>query len=74
MIASLLEHGDDTAGVHMTGSSIWMLISMIAFSIFLLSFAWTLLRPYRRSERHAHDEIGDDELERVLRDTRSRKP
>ena len=73
----LLAHGDDAGSVHMSGGSVWALISMIAFSIFLLSIAWTLTRPTREpkstaadiaTERFAHGEIGVDEFRRALRD------
>ena len=73
----LLAHGDDAGSVHMRGGSVWALISMIAFSIFLLSIAWTLMRPTREAkataadiatERFAHGEISVDEFQRALRD------
>jgi uncharacterized membrane protein len=73
----LLAHGDDAAATHMSGSSVWMLISMIAFSIFLLCIAWTLVRPTKdhkptaadiATERFARGEIGDDEFKRSVLD------
>ena len=80
-VASALRHGDDPAGVHMSGSSIWVVISMIAFSIFLLTIAWTLVRPKRRTansardaiiEHYAQGKLDDDEVVRLLRGIRSR--
>jgi uncharacterized membrane protein len=74
---AFLLHGDDAGVTHMSGSTVWMLISMIAFSIFLISIAWTLIRPTREveptvadiaTERFAQGEIGDDEFWRALRD------
>lgn len=79
MSASLLAHDGVT---HMGGESVWMLISMIAFSLFLLAFAWALLRPAKPSnstpadiaaERFAHGEIDADDFERIVRDVKSRR-
>jgi uncharacterized membrane protein len=73
----LLAHRDDAGSVHMSGGSVWALISVIAFSIFLISIAWMLMRPTRESkstaaaiatERFAHGEISVDEFSRALRD------
>ncbi|WP_148288594.1 hypothetical protein [Ilumatobacter nonamiensis] len=78
----LLQHGDEMGAGHMGGSSVWMVISMIAFSIFLLWIAWSLIRPSRGSDptaadtvarRYGHGEIDDDEFQRALIDIRSRR-
>lgn len=79
MIASILAHDGVT---HTDGGSVWMLISMIAFSLFLLAFAWALLRPSKpsaptlgeiASERFAQGEIDADDFERVVRDIKSHR-
>jgi len=81
IVAALLEHGDDTTS-HMSSGSLWMTISMMAFAVFLLAFAWTLLRPRRQSpptpadiatERYARGEIDADDFERILTDVDSRR-
>ena len=67
---------------HMDGGSVWMLISMIAFSLFLLAFAWALLRPSKPSartpadiatERFAQGKIDADDFERIVRDIKSHR-
>lgn len=68
----------ESAGApHMGGGSSWTVLSMVAFSLFLLAFAWSLLRPSKRStsttadiatERFAQGEIDADEFERILND------
>lgn len=67
MISAFVAHDAD--------SSSWTVISMIAFSGFLLAIAWSLLRPQRPSirssgdeavERFARGEIDADEFERSL--------
>lgn len=79
MSAALLSH-DGVA--HMGGESVWMLISMIAFSLFLLAFAWALLRPTKPSdstpadiaaERFAHGEIDADDFQRIVSELKSRR-
>lgn len=82
MIAAVLLGHDDGAGTaHMATGSIWAVLSVIAFSLFLLAFAWSLLRPTRNSsptpadiatERYAHGTIDADDFERILRDIESR--
>ena len=81
-MSDLLGHGDGGTGVHMTNASLWALISTIAFAIFLLMIAWTLVRPNRDSrdetadaltERYAHGELSDDEFTQLLSIIRSRK-
>lgn len=52
MSAASLAHDGAT---HAGDGSIWMLISMIAFSLFLIAFAWALLRPTKRAECTAVD-------------------
>ncbi len=78
--STLLAHGDGAA--HMDGGSIWMVLSMIAFSLFLLAFAWSLLRPTRQrpptpadvaTERYARGKIDADDFERILGDIESRR-
>jgi uncharacterized membrane protein len=53
-----------------------MVLSMIAFSLFLLAFTWSLLRPAkqpsstpadRATEQFAQGEIDADDFERILR-------
>lgn len=77
----LLAHNGDEAS-HMSGGSVWMVVSMIAFSLFLLAFAWRLLRPSRQSpstaadiatERYARGEIDADDFERMVSDITSRR-
>ena len=67
---------------HIGNGSVWVVISMIVFSLFLLAFAWSLLRPLKTSpptpadnaaERYAQGKIDADDLERILRDTRSHR-
>ncbi len=64
----------------MTVDSIWMALSMIAFSLFLVAFAWSLLRPTKHSpctpadiatERYAQGKIDAVDFERILRDIKS---
>jgi hypothetical protein len=78
--ASLLAH--DGAS-HAGDGSMRMLISMVALSVFLLAFAWALVRPSKPSvstpadiaaERFAHGEIDADDFERAVRDLKSRRP
>ncbi|MEP1124669.1 MAG: hypothetical protein ABJH68_12360 [Ilumatobacter sp.] len=78
MITSeLLGHADSASAAHMAAGSIWTVLSMIAFSLFLFVFAWSLMRPTRHSpptpadiaiERYAHGMIDADDLERILSD------
>ena len=79
MSASLLAHDGAT---HMGDGSIWVLISMIAFSLFLLAFAWALLRPSKPSgptsadvatEQFAQGKIDADDFERIVRDIESHR-
>ncbi|MFN3255377.1 MAG: hypothetical protein ACE37B_06755 [Ilumatobacter sp.] len=65
----------------MNGGSAWMVISMIAFSIFLLLFFWSILRPARRTEsaaadlateRSGHGQM-DGDFERIVRDIKAHK-
>lgn len=76
-LIAIVRHGDGSGVSHMDGNSVWMFISMVAFLIFLLSIAWTLLRRQKRperspgdgpAERYAHGEIDDDEFQRAVRD------
>lgn len=59
------------------------MISLIAISLFLLAFAWALLRPPKQTphtladgaiERYARGEIDAADFERILGDTRSHRP
>ena len=77
---TLLAHGDD--GAHMGGGSIWVLLSMVAFAVFLLAFAWSLIRPTRQRhpsptnnavERYALGQIDADDFERIIGDIESRR-
>lgn len=70
----LADTGPD--GEHVMAGSIWMLLSMIAFSIFLLACAWMLLRPQkpkrltpadRAMKRFARGEVDADDFERTVR-------
>lgn len=79
--AMLLGHGDGKGATHMDAGSVWMVLSMIAFSLFLLAFAWSLLRPSKHSphtradlatEQYAHGSIDADDFERILREIESR--
>lgn len=79
MSAALFAHDGVT---HTTGESALILISMIAFSLFLLAFAWALLRPSRpakstsadvAAERFAHGEIDADDFARIVRHVKSRQ-
>jgi hypothetical protein len=79
--AVLLSHSDGAGATHMGTGSIWAVLSMIAFSLFLLAFAWSLLRPIKHSprtpadvatERYAHGKIDVDDFEHILGDTKSR--
>ncbi len=81
MNTPLLGH-DGVAGAHVGGASLWMVISMIAFSIFLLAFAWSLLRAAKPStstpadiatEQYAQGKIGADDFERILSDVESHR-
>lgn len=67
---------------HMGDGSILMFISMIAFSLFLLAFAWSLLRPSKppdstsadiATERFAQGKIDADDFERAVRDIKSHR-
>ena len=78
---SVLGH-DGVGGSHMSGQSAWMLMSMIAVAVFLLAFAWTLLRTSKPSqsaateiatERFANGEIDADDFTRILSDIESRR-
>lgn len=80
VVPSLVRHGDDVGDLHTDGSSVWMVVSMIAFAVFLLTIAWALLRPRRRAaktaadmlmERYARGEVDDEEFARLLGDIRS---
>lgn len=80
--AAVLEHGDDAATSHMSSGSFWTMVSMIAFSLFLLAFAWALLRPRRQpsptaadiaTERFARGEINAVDFERVVSESDSRQ-
>lgn len=73
MKSMLLSHGD---GAHMASSSTWAIISMIAFSLFLLSIAWSLLHRTGQdpltaemllTERYARGEINDEEFTTATR-------
>ena len=77
MSASLFADADAS---HMGGGPVWVVISMVAFSMVLLSFAWTLLRPTKPqsptpadviTERFARGEIDAQEFERSLRDVKA---
>ncbi len=77
---SLLAH-DGSDASHMNGGSVWMVISLIAFSAFLLLFVWSLLRPARRTEpaeadlatkRFGHGQM-DGDFERIVRDIKAHK-
>jgi uncharacterized membrane protein len=79
MSASSLAHEGAT---HMNGGSLWAVISMIAFSLFLLAFAWALLRPSKppvstsadiAAEQFAQGKIDADDFERIVRDTKSHR-
>ena len=79
MIAGLLAHDGVT---HTGGESVVMFISMIAFSLFLVAFAWALLRPSKSpdstsvdiaTERFACGEIDADDFERIVRGVKSRR-
>ena len=81
MNISLLGH-DGVGGSHMGGQSVWMVISLIVFSIFLLVFAWSLVRTSKPSrsiaadiatERYAQGEIDADDFQRILSDIESRR-
>jgi uncharacterized membrane protein len=67
----------------MTVDAVWMVLSMVAFSLFLLAFAWSLLRPAkqpssapveRATEQFAQGNIDADDFERVLRGIKSGRP
>lgn len=67
---------------HMSDGSILMFISMIAFALFLLAFAWALLRPSKppgptsadiATERFAQGKIDADEFERAVRDIKTHR-
>lgn len=77
MIVLLLGHSDVDGATHMDTGSPWVVISMIAFALFLLAFAWSLLRPAGRVGRTREDsamecfgrrEIGADDLRRTSGD------
>lgn len=77
----MLESGVDTVG-QMGGDSLWLTISMIALSLFLLAFAWALLRPSKSApkqaetdaaERFARNEIDAPQFERIVRAIRSQR-
>lgn len=79
MSTSVLAH--DGAS-HVGDGSVWTMISMIAFAVFLLVFAWALLRPSKPSastsadtaaDRFASGEIDADDFERMVRDGATRK-
>ena len=81
MNISLLGHNGVGAS-HMGGQSVWMVISLIVFSIFLLVFAWSLLRTSKpapstaadvATERYAQGEIDADDFERILSDIESHR-
>lgn len=81
IVAALLEHRDDSAASHASGS-FWMMASTMAFSMFLLAYVWALLRPRRvrsptaaeiASERFARGEIDSVEFERIVKETDSRQ-
>jgi uncharacterized membrane protein len=64
----------------MTADSIWMVLSLVAFSVFLLAFAWSLLRPTKQpsstaldvaTEEFAQGKIDADDFERILRGIKS---
>ena len=68
---------------HMGDGSVWVLISMIVFSLFLLAFAWALMRPPKRAdstradiatEQFAQGKINADDFERIVRDVKSHRP
>lgn len=77
MSSSVLAH--DGAS-HMGDGSVWAVLAMFAFSLFLLAFAWALLRPSKPSaptsadhatERFARGQIGADDFERIVRDVKT---
>jgi|GEM_PF-4941065 len=74
MLSSLAHEGTDAA--RMNGGSVWMVISMVAFSVFLVLFIWSLLRPAVPDEvdlaakRFSHGQP-DDDFERLLRDIKT---
>lgn len=74
--AELLGHGDGAGVTHMDVGSIWMVLSMVGFSLFLLAFAWALLRPAKHSRSteagNVHGTIDADDYERIMRDIESR--
>ena len=84
MIATtLLSHSDGTTGSHMDGGSVWMFVSMVAFSLFLLLFAWSLLRPSKppstapadaAAKLYAQGKISAEEFERIVCNVESRSP
>lgn len=80
IFAMLLGHRDG-ADATMGSGSIWMVLSMVAFALFLLAFAWSLLRPAKQrpptpaeiaAERYAAGEIDADDFERILNEAQSR--
>ena len=80
IIATLIGHGDGV-DAPMSSGSIWMVLSMVAFALLLLAFAWSLLKPANQrpptaaeiaAERYAAGEIDADDFERVLNGVTSR--
>ncbi len=79
-IATLIGHRDG-ADAPMSSGSIWLVLSMVAFALLLLAFAWSLLRPAKQhpptaaeiaTERYAAGEIDADDFENVLNGVKSR--
>ena len=81
IIAMLIAHRDG-ADAPMSSGSIWLVLSMVAFALLLLAFAWSLLKPAKQrpptaaeiaAERYAAGEIDADDFESVLIGVRSRE-
>lgn len=73
----MIGHSADAGALHMSAGSVWMVVSMVAVSLFLLAFAWALLRPKRittptpsdiATERYARGEIDAEDFERIVGD------
>ena len=76
VLGSVVRHQTSGGMDHSAGGSWWVLISMIAFSIMLLWFAWALLRRPKPddsleaevlTQRYARGEIDDEELRSAAR-------